>query len=632
MSVKIPNKIFSCFSKITNPLDHIFYLKIHPDLLEHGLLTQTDTSKHWKYSGQKEGRMPNSQYAISTAKNIRNKRCVADNIYMIDSIDQIPNNISLTTQFHILTRTSMRPQTFDKSIQSILNQTHKIPAKILVSYDDLECLDYLAPYSDKINELVYITPGNKHAYFFNLYCNALLSKIDSCGDTWIIFLDDDDMFVHTHTLEYLASVIENPANNITTDTVLVWGFIKGSKPIEINDNILPNDIAHGEIASCMYCFHASHAHKGKWMDKRGGDFNFFNDIVSNGNLIINKLPYLLTQTVDFSQPHFGKSTYPDIDMMQITKLTPHILERMWDNIDDMLKIISNFNNILFLCADHPGYGGSATNCDALHTFFEEQYNKHTHTKNIFSVYWNFDNDLNKSYVHNNRYFVIDECDLESALSAIPFQPDIIILKSPCQLKLKTLFQCPIIYFIGGLYHTNLNVPYTTLETKTEHDEFINQRVISQIKSVDICFCNSAHTQKILMDIYALDTLIFYSSFVPFYRTSPMPRIGTRQYKYGIVASDFIKPIKNIDESIGKMHKLTRMYGGGNETCLCVGKNSDIVCEELDETCVCSYTHISNHEEMRDIYKNIDTLIQTSFFESCSNTKIEAMFEGCKIIH
>ena len=53
------------------------------------------------------------------------------------------------------------------------------------------------------------------------------------------------------------------------------------------------------------------------------------------------------------------------------KITNNNLNIIYKNIDYFTNLISEFNNILFICGDYPGYGGAATNCNELQNFYSD---------------------------------------------------------------------------------------------------------------------------------------------------------------------------------------------------------------------------------------------------------------------
>ncbi len=58
------------------------------------------------------------------------------------------------------------------------------------------------------------------------------------------------------------------------------------------------------------------------------------------------------------------------------ELSVDILDKIYDNIDVFSSLINKYQNILFICNDYPGYGGSATNCDKLQKFYQKNGHKY----------------------------------------------------------------------------------------------------------------------------------------------------------------------------------------------------------------------------------------------------------------
>ena len=523
---------FRCTQKIRQQFDWKFYSKMYPDLFEAGIITESDLKNHWNFHGKKENRVSNQEDLID--------RCTKTKKDILDCCEKwINNNINTSDKnepiFYILIRTSCRPDLFKKCIRSVLSQTYK-NIRILISYDDPMCIEYINEFIDpRITAFnmydKFLEKSKTTPYIFNLYCNDLLDEMcidigNNFNNTWTIFLDDDDMFSHEHVLQILSSNINAKNHNDVTNNIFCWKFFQGVKMIELTNehSLNPLSIKHGDISSCGYCFHSSHAHKSRWVDKRGGDFVFFNKLVSSIlNIQIRIIPSVFSHTVDFLSSHFGLSNRDEIDMMKLNQLDDNILHSIWKNIDYVMRTINHFKNILFLCGDYPGYGGAATNCDNIQQFCRKK------NINTFAVYWNYTNDRSKIHKdENKKYIIIDEIDVSSyLLNDLQFKPDLIIFKSPCHVSTKILkqqFKCPTMFFIGGIYHTSLNVPYTSLSDKEGHDKFINNDVLKQILDSDISFCNSSHTKNILKNGCNLDTRLFYSSFIPFYRQSVLSSI------------------------------------------------------------------------------------------------------------
>ena len=182
----------------------------------------------------------------------------------------------MDTIFNILTRTSNRPNGFDKCYNSIINQTYK-NINHIVSYDNDKDLDYLNKYDlTKVKvdrEFLIKTDTSKVQkspnFWFsphNLYLNVLLEHV---SDGWIIFLDDDDMLLSDTVIEEINNSL------VDEDTMLIWQM---RYP---NGMILPNNsdyklkkIRLGGIGGSCFTFHSKWKDVAKWDAYKCGDFRF----------------------------------------------------------------------------------------------------------------------------------------------------------------------------------------------------------------------------------------------------------------------------------------------------------------------------------------------------------------------
>lgn len=326
------------------------------------------------------------------------------------------------------------------------------------------------------------------------------------------------------------------------------------------------------------------------------DLHFFNNlnivnyvITKNVKIYSDSIKirlYLLKNNIN---PHYINKQY---DMFNLNYINNQMLSTINKNIDDFNNFIREYKNILFICGDYPNYGGSATNCNNLENYYRNMGH------NTYSYYHDYNNiDINN----------------------INFNPDIIILKLFIKKNLKEKFKCPIIYLIGGIYKNDLDKPYYDINTKEEQDKYINISVINEIKKSDYSFTNSTHTQKILKKYYNIDTELFYSSFIEFKDKKPFidDNFDNRKYNYGLIVSNFDRKIKNIEKSIE--------YLKDKSNVILIGKNSN---KYVDYGFEC--IDLIDNNSMINYYKNIKYIVQDSFYESCSNVKIEALFNGCKI--
>ena len=301
-------------------------------------------------------------------------------------------------------------------------------------------------------------------------------------------------------------------------------------------------------------------------------------------------------------------------------ITNDMLDDIYNNIYYLTDIVKEFKNVLFICGDYPGYGGAATNCDRLQTHF-------TQYCNTYAVYYNYENDNHKESTgestgeSTNNYIITNQNTLYNTLKNLNFKPDLVILKSVIHINenIRDIYKCPIFFFIPGIYNNCLKKYYFNIKTKEDSDRYINKGMLDQIKNSDFSFSNSSHTQKILKDIYGVDTSLFYSTFISYYKLKLEPYINwdTRQYNYGLIMSNFKRPIKNINKSINFLKT--------KKNVILIGQNSSEY-EKYGFECI---EQVDNNE-MANYMKQIKYIVQNSFYESCSNVKVEGFFNGCLI--
>lgn len=101
---------------------------------------------------------------------------------------------------NILIRTHERPIAFTRCIESIKGQTYK-EVNLIVTTDTVRS-HYYANQILAESGLPYKTvgqmPTSKSKFFYNLYCNTLIDKVN---DGWLFFLDDDDVLAHNGAIE-----------------------------------------------------------------------------------------------------------------------------------------------------------------------------------------------------------------------------------------------------------------------------------------------------------------------------------------------------------------------------------------------------------------------------------------------
>jgi glycosyltransferase involved in cell wall biosynthesis len=301
--------------------------------------------------------------------------------------------------------------------------------------------------------------------------------------------------------------------------------------------------------------------------------------------------------IDFSQ---------DIDLEDLDSINK--------NIENFINLFDGYDKILFICGDYPGYGGASTNCDKLQDLFI------SNDFETFAIYFNYQyqDEKDKKFESNQKYKIICQKDLNTELAGInvTFVPDIVILKSNVSIDLRIVFKCPIINLIPGIFNGDLDKYHTELRGE-EYDKYINKFTLKQITNTEINFTNSSHTKLILQNKYNIKTFLFYSSFVSYYKKEVFvdKKFSNRKYDFGVVISNFDRVIKNVPSIINFLSTKSNV--------ILIGKNNSKY--KLDGFVSVNNNVITN---LDSYYKKIKCVVNLSFFESCSNVMVEAIFNGC----
>jgi glycosyltransferase involved in cell wall biosynthesis len=181
---------------------------------------------------------------------------------------------------NIITRTSNRPNSFKRNVESVKSQTYK-NYRHIVCYDTIEDYEsYLKEYDDidlfyvNKDELLESYDGIKfdNPNFWlsahNLYCNVGLDKVE---DGWVIFLDDDDHLIDEFSLEKMSKLIGDE------DTLLIWQMEYGSGQRIPSSETFKNStpiISLGNIGSECFIFHSKWCKSCRWDSYKCSDFRF----------------------------------------------------------------------------------------------------------------------------------------------------------------------------------------------------------------------------------------------------------------------------------------------------------------------------------------------------------------------
>lgn len=291
--------------------DYKFYLSAYPDLIINNINTESQAYQHYVDFGKQENRIYskiffykkypkfNCNFYKSLYNDLENKseeELIAHYISYGKKENRLINKKQLTTinnknlyelaknidiqkqqwkkvLFNILIRTSNRKSLFISSLKMIRKQTHD-NYNIIVSFDDNSTFEYVK----NINNITLMDCRDLKTdkpFHWNEYCNRLLKKVDN---GFVIFLDDDDIF----TTKYVLEIINR---NITSlNNFVYWKYYRQDRIIySKNINKIPE---YNNITSCGYTFNIKYIKKSLWQIKRGGDFDFVNDLFNYNKIFI----------------------------------------------------------------------------------------------------------------------------------------------------------------------------------------------------------------------------------------------------------------------------------------------------------------------------------------------------------
>ena len=207
---------------------------------------------------------------------------------------------------NIITRTSNRPNGFDRNYRSIKNQTYKNINHIVIYDNPTDLEKYLFKYDGLTTIWVdreklknnYMGPHFLGKFFWtsyhNLYFNPILKTID---EGWIIFLDDDDYLKDEFTIENISKKL------IDEDTILIWKMLIGETNIIPNDDaFLTKKIELGNIGGSCFTVHSKWAKEYQWDAFKCADFRYLNSL----SKIIPKKEWINEVFVIVPNSGFGK--------------------------------------------------------------------------------------------------------------------------------------------------------------------------------------------------------------------------------------------------------------------------------------------------------------------------------------
>lgn len=211
---------------------------------------------------------------------------------------------------NVLTRTFQRPNSFAACRESVESQTY--PAVNHIVGSEVIC-DY--------HPAIKLTRKSGNWLPWNLHLNDLAKHVKT---GWVMYLDDDDKFLHPGAAAEIMNEIENE------DQLLLWR-------VKIGEQIVPNDtyfkkvIKAGQISGIGFAFHSKHLPV-PWEARRMGDFHVIDTL--SKKLKVKWVDKLLTGTQGKKNNH-GKVPPAEIITSQvgIEKGLVSVGTPTWNNAD-----------------------------------------------------------------------------------------------------------------------------------------------------------------------------------------------------------------------------------------------------------------------------------------------------------
>ena len=219
---------------------------------------------------------------------------------------------------NILIRTSNRPDTFQRCIDSIKEQTYS-NVRVLISYDDeiadryIQGLKYqqIRVHKDKVHD-IQKKDGYGAKFFPNLYFNELHKY---CTKGFVLYLDDDDILCDKDVLQKIMDKTKEG------NDIVYWKVKVGNKIVPSQtESIQPCD-----ISGIGVCFH--HTLKQNWEGYRLGDYRVIKKMfeISKKNGFIDEVLTRTQKGLNFGVVR-GQKVYLENGLINTTK---EMREKVW---------------------------------------------------------------------------------------------------------------------------------------------------------------------------------------------------------------------------------------------------------------------------------------------------------------
>ena len=171
---------------------------------------------------------------------------------------------------NILIRTSNRPNYFSRLSENLILQSNQY-FDCLVSVDTPESVQYVLEEGLSYIIMPYKYKPSKNLTFpWNLYLNILMDHI---AEGWILFMDDDDIYSSSDSLQIIAENL--PDEN----SMLVWQMrFPDGRLVPFHDYIGKLPFTRRQIGMPCFAFHSKWKNRVRFDGQRAGDYRITNQL------------------------------------------------------------------------------------------------------------------------------------------------------------------------------------------------------------------------------------------------------------------------------------------------------------------------------------------------------------------
>lgn len=164
---------------------------------------------------------------------------------------------------NILIRTSERPNSFKRLINSIEQQSEGLDLKLWVSVDNDAKYPYEILYETALNWSIIQVEKSTIPFGYNLYLNTLL---DNVSQGWVYIVDDDD-YVLPYQLQRLYY-------SLTKEDYLYLFriLLNGTHDVPNRGNFDRDTLIRGQISMSGFAFHSKHKDLSRFQARISSDF------------------------------------------------------------------------------------------------------------------------------------------------------------------------------------------------------------------------------------------------------------------------------------------------------------------------------------------------------------------------